>query len=135
MATFDVPSREICTSRRIRTNTPLQALVTLNDPVYVEAAQALARQSIEQGGDMVETRITRAMQTALLRYPKDNEVKRLVELYEQSRVEFSNQPEAAETFASNPIGPLPEGVNAAELAALTLVGNVILNLDEIFLKR
>ncbi len=135
MATFDVPNREICTSRRIRTNTPLQALVTLNDPVYVEAAQALARQSIEQGGDMVETRITRAMQTALLRYPKDNEVKRLVELYEQSRVEFSNQPEAAETFATNPIGPLPEGVNAAELAALTLVGNVILNLDEIFLKR
>jgi hypothetical protein len=75
------------------------------------------------------------MQAALLRYPKNDEVKRLAKLYEESRVEFSNQPEAAETFATNPIGPLPEGTNATELAALTLVGNVILNLDEIFLKR
>ena len=135
MSTFDAPNREICTSRRIRTNTPLQALVTLNDPVYVEAAQALARQSIEHGGDTVEGQIVHAMQTALLRYPKNDEVERLTKLYKQSSVEFSKQPEAAETFATNPIGPLPEGANATELAALTLVGNVILNLDEIFLKR
>ena len=135
MATFDAPNREICTSRRIRTNTPLQALVTLNDPVYVEAAQALARQSIEQGGDTIETQITHAMQTTLLRFPDNDEVERLAKLYEQSRIEFSKQPEAAEIFATNPIGPLPEGANATELAAFTLVGNVILNLDELFLKR
>ena len=50
MATFDAPNREVCTLRRVRTNTPLQALVTLNDPVYIEAAQALARRIVASGG-------------------------------------------------------------------------------------
>src|SRR5438105_15939816 len=50
MATFDAPNREVCTVRRVRTNTPLQALVTLNDPVYIEAAQALARRILSSGG-------------------------------------------------------------------------------------
>ena len=57
MATFDAPSREICTVRRVRTNTPLQAFVTLNDPVYVEAAQALARRIVAEGGVDAEDRV------------------------------------------------------------------------------
>ena len=64
MASFDAPSREACRMRRERTNTPLQALVTLNDPVYVEAAQALGRRMVKEGGATIESRIT-ALQSAI----------------------------------------------------------------------
>ncbi len=135
MATFDAPNRELCTSRRIRTNTPLQALVTLNDPVYVEAAQALARQSIEHGGDTVEDRIRYAWRSALIRDPDQAELQRLTDLFELAKADFAAQPKEALTFATDPIGAAPDDLDPAELAALTLVGNVILNLDELFLKR
>ena len=135
MATFDAPNREVCTSRRIRTNTPLQALVTLNDPVYVEAAQALARLSIQQGGDNVEDQIRYAWRTALIREPSDVELQRVTRLFDKAKAAFTSEPEKARTFATDPIGPTPEGIDPSELAALTLVGNVILNLDELFLKR
>jgi mono/diheme cytochrome c family protein len=134
MAQFDAPNREVCTVRRIRTNTPLQALVTLNDPVYVEAAQALARSMIAQSKDPAQ-RIQYAFRHCLLREPSESEVKRVTELSRIVSKEFEGQLKQAEQMATVPIGPLPEGGNAIEFAAWTVVGNVILNLDEMFMKR
>lgn len=134
MMAFDAPSREVCTIRRIATNTPLQALVTLNDPVYVEAAQALARRVVAEGGASSADRVAYAFRLCLSRKPTEVEQARLVELYESALAQYRQQPEEAMTIATDPLGPLPEGADAAELAAWTLVGNVLMNLDE-FLSR
>jgi len=134
MATFDAPNREVCTVRRSRTNTPLQALVTLNDPVYVEAAQALARRMF-RAADTAEGRARFGIQNALIRQPREGEVERLIKLYQTTRERFSKEPAQARMMAEQPLGSLPAGMDAVELAAWTVVANVVLNLDEIFLKR
>jgi mono/diheme cytochrome c family protein len=134
MVTFDAPSREICSIRRVATNTPLQALVTLNDPVYVEAAQSLARKMKTSGGATLHEQLAFGLQTALIRPARDEEVRLLAELYARRLAEFQANSAAAEQLATDPLGPLPDGMDAAELAALTAVANVILNLDE-FLTR
>ena len=77
MTTFDAPSREFCTIRRIRTNTPLQALVTLNDPVFVESAQALARRVLREGGNDFDARATFALRLVVARQPGVAELDRL----------------------------------------------------------
>jgi hypothetical protein len=134
MVTFDAPSREACTLRRIRTNTPLQALVTLNDPVYVEAAQALARKTAGQGMTTAE-RVKFAFRACLGRPPTDKEVSRLVALFDESKATYSKDAKKAEALATDPIGPLPKGADAAEMAAWTTVCNVLLNLDEMLMRR
>jgi mono/diheme cytochrome c family protein len=134
MVTFDAPSREACTLRRIRTNTPLQALVTLNDPVYVEAAQALARK-VAVHGKTTEERAVFAFRTCTSRVPTDKEKERLVKLFEEAKAEYAKDAKKAEAMATDPIGPLPRDGNAAELAAWTTVGNVLLNLDEMLMRR
>ncbi|NOY42366.1 MAG: DUF1553 domain-containing protein [Planctomycetes bacterium] len=134
MAQFDAPNREVCTIRRIRTNTPLQALVTLNDPVYVEAAQALARRMVS-AGNSAQQRIEYGFHVSLTRDPAPEEVERLIRLVETVKSQFQNNVEQATLLAVEPLGKLPEKADAAELAAWTVVGNVILNLDEVFLKR
>ena len=143
MATFDAPNREVCTIRRPRTNTPLQALVTLNDPVFVEAAQALARRIILESEANAEAQATRGFRLVLTREPRPNEVERLVKLYEETHTQYMTQPGAAMAMATKPRGLLPEEIlkhfdgnmNEAHihLAAWTVVGNVLLNLDETFM--
>jgi archaellin len=135
MATFDAPNREVCTVRRIRTNTPLQALVLLNDPVYIEAAQAFARRIVREGGTTTPDRMVYGFQVALSRTPHENELKRLIDLYDRTRQRFDNDAEDAKKMATDPLGPAPAEANMAELAAWTVVGNVILNLDEMIMKR
>ena len=134
MAQFDAPNREVCTVRRIRTNTPLQALVTLNDPVYVEAAQALGRRMIATSGSSAE-RIQYGIRRSLIRNSTQPEIDRLTQLVDQAYKHFLAEPEKAKQMATNPLGELPKGADAAEYAAWTVVGNVILNLDEMFMKR
>jgi hypothetical protein len=134
MATFDAPSREICTVRRVRTNTPLQAFVTLNDPVYVEAAQALARRIIKEGGASAEERARYGLQLALCRPPQAEQVKRVLALYESEREHYRKDAKAAAALATDPLGPLPDGMAADELAAWTVVANVLLNLDGVLTK-
>ena len=135
MATFDAPNREICSSRRVRTNTPLQALVTLNDPVYVEAAQALARKITSSGGETPAAKVRYAWQEVLIREPNDEEVARITTLFETLRTDFELDEGKAREMATIPIGPEPKGTPVSDLAAWTVVGNVLLNLDELFLKR
>jgi hypothetical protein len=134
MATFDAPNREVCTLRRARTNTPLQALVTMNDPVYIEAAQALARRIIAEGGASPAERASYGFRLCLSRAPSDAETSRLVALYEQARSTYVDNSAEAERMATDPLGPAPTNVNLADLAAWTVVGNVLLNLDEFLMK-
>ena len=128
MVAFDSPSREFCVSRRISTNTPLQALVTLNDPVYVEAAQALAARMIEEGGEKLESRIRAGFQRALVRDPQPGEIDVLRTLYKDAYFDYQDQGIFVDaSLTENPSGDL-------ELAAFTVVANAILNLDEFITK-
>ncbi len=130
MIAFDAPERSVCSIRRIRSNTPLQALVTLNDPVFVEAAQALARRTLDEGGSDTASRATFAFRRVLLRQPNAAEVARLVALYEQARSTLAADPAGALALATKPLGDLPSGSEPVESATWTVIANVLLNLDE-----
>ena len=133
MATFDAPNREVCTVRRNSTNTPLQSLVTLNDPAYVEAAQSLARLTL-QHSDELDNQLGYAFRRCLIRPPTETELSALRTLYEDTRAGFTDEARATE-LATSPLGELPDGIQVRDAAAMTVVGNVLLNLDEMFLKR
>jgi hypothetical protein len=134
MTTFDAPSRETCTVRRIRTNTPLQAFVTLNDPVFVEAAQALARRIMREGGGSAEERARFGLRLVLARPASSGQVKRVLALFEEERAHYKKDAKAATALATEPRGPLPTGTDPAEAAAWTVVANVLLNLDGVMTK-
>jgi mono/diheme cytochrome c family protein len=133
MTTFDAPSRETCSLRRFRTNTPLQAFVTLNDPVYVEAAQALARRLTEESGSTASERAAFGLQLCLIRPPSSAQVESLVQLYESELAHFRADSAAAVKMAGNlPLGTV--SADPAEIAAWTVVANVLLNLDGVLMK-
>lgn len=134
--TFDAPNREVCTIRRGRTNTPLQAFVTMNDPVYVEANQAFARRLVSEvkEGD-VAARLRQAYRVALSREADESEVATLTKLHEDALAAFKADAEAAKKMATEPIGAWPEGADLADLAAWTATANVIMNLDEFLMRR
>jgi hypothetical protein len=134
MAAFDAPNRDVCTLRRNATNTPLQALVTLNDPVYVEAAQHLARRALHSSATS-EDQIKFAFRNCLQRWPNEKELQSLTKLYEETRGHYAVRPEAALEFATMPLGDLPAELNIVDAASMTVICNVLLNLDEMFLKR
>jgi hypothetical protein len=108
----------------------------MNDPVYVEAAQALARRVLREGGPTTESRARHAFRLCLTRPPSAKELKRLIALYEKTYERYRKDPKQAEQLATQPLGgPLPPGTDRVEAAAWTVVGNVLLNLDEMFAKR
>ena len=109
-------------------------MVTLNDPVYVEAAQNLARRIHGVEGNTLD-KVRHGFRICLARNPNAKELERLVELYQQSYLHLKNDADKAHQLATVPLGRLPDGTNPVPLAAWTVVGNVLLNLDEIFLKR
>jgi hypothetical protein len=130
LSVFDAPNREVCTDRRPRTNTPLQALTLLNDPIYVECARVLAQRTIKDGGKTTEERIAYAFRLCVGRAPRAEEVAVLKRVYEKQRERFNRDPEAAKKLIRVGESPLPEGVDPAELATWTTIGNILLNLDE-----
>lgn len=134
MATFDAPNREVCVVRRERSNTPLQALVTLNDPVYLEAAQALARRMAD-AGTTPAAKATLGFRLCLGRTPTEAELAGILRLFEKTRERLATDVEKARTLASKPLGDLPAQADPVELAAWTVVGNTYLNLDEMLMKR
>ena len=136
MITFDAPNREICSVRRIRTNTPLQAFVTLNDPAYVEIAQALARRIIREGGSNTDSRIRHGLKLCLLRAPAPEQVAAIGKLYASELAHYQNAATGAKALATDPFGPLAKDFPAseAEAAAWTVVANVLLNLDAMMMK-
>ncbi|HAB16917.1 MAG TPA: hypothetical protein DCE44_10755, partial [Verrucomicrobiales bacterium] len=134
MATFDAPSRETCTLRRQPTNTPLQAFVTLNDPVFVECAQALGRRLASEPGPVAE-RIRNGLQRVLSRPATTQQVEALVQLFESEVANYRERVDEAVKLASDPLGPLPADLPPAEAAAWTTVANVLLNLDGVLVKN
>ena len=115
MATFDAPNREVCTIRRVRTNTPLQALVTLNDPVYVEAAQALGRRMAGfagRSGDRAATtadKVRFGFRLCVARSPRDAEAERLVKMYEDARAEYGEEQGRRRAAGDQAAGAGPAG--------------------------
>ena len=130
MVNFDAPSREFCVLKRSRSNTPLQALNLLNDPAFIEFAQALGRRAVREGGSTLESRLSFAFQACTARKPKDAELARLARLYSDELERFRKDHAAAEKMATSQLGPLPTGMDTSEMAAWTVVANILLNLDE-----
>lgn len=129
MSTFDAPDRETCVIRRARTNTPLQALVLLNDPTYVEAARKLAERS-RSYAQSDDERLAFAFQLVLCRAPENAERDVLLEVYRDALNGFRIAPAEAEKLLSVGRSPRDTATNPAELAAWTAVMNMLLNLDE-----
>lgn len=125
--TFDASSREICTQRRIRTNTPLQALQLLNDPVFVEASKSLAL-LMQKNTKTIDEQINRAYQRIFIHDAPKKDLEALKRLYMVSLQEFKAKPQNTKAF-------LKEDKQSAETAALTVVANAILNLDEFVTKQ
>jgi hypothetical protein len=130
LATFDAPDREKCTGRRALTNTPLQALVLLNDPTYVEAARALAQRTLLYGGTDEKSRLNFAFRLATARKPSGKETGVLRKLLETELKSFEQNPTAATKLLAVGESARDKRLNPAELAAWTTVASVILNLDE-----
>ncbi|MEL6649619.1 MAG: PSD1 and planctomycete cytochrome C domain-containing protein [Bacteroidota bacterium] len=128
MLTFDAPSREFCVSRRIRTNTPLQALVTLNDSAYFEAAIGLAERMYREGGTDIGQQVSWGYELAVCRPAGKLEQEQLIAFYQEAFAYYQQSP--AEIQALIPKHPTAD----AQLAALVNVANVILNLDEVITK-
>jgi hypothetical protein len=128
--TFDAPTREFCTAVRARTSTPLQSLVLMNDPVYVEAARAFAQRILAEGGPDNVARLAYALRTALGRAPRDNERALLERTLTQQLANYTQNQKAATELLK--VGDVEKAANVsdADLAAWTAVANVILNLNE-----
>ncbi len=134
--TFDATSREFCTVRRVRTNTPLQALTLLNDRATFEAARALGERMRHDSaaGTTTSSRVSYGFRLCVSRAPGAEEVARLVELFEEERRHYQSTPDAAHSLATNG-GPAGSADAAADAAAWTIVANVLLNLDETLTKN
>ena len=128
MTVFDAPSRETCTVRRPRTNTPLQALTTMNDPVFFEAAQALARRVASEVGAPPADRAALAFRLCTGRRPNQEEVNKIVRNYEAQRAAFAQDPQLCAKVSGSAPGD-------AGAAAWVMVSNALLNLDETLTKE
>jgi hypothetical protein len=130
LTAFDAPNGDFACVRRSRSNTPLQSLVTLNEPLFVECANALARRTLEEGGDTATSRIEYAFRRCLTRFPTQAEVEVLTEFLNGAQTEFDSNTEAALAFAGG-----ENAQHAGELAAWSAVARVILNLEAAMTKE
>ncbi len=134
MNILDAPSREACTIRRERTNTPMQALMLMNDPQFFEAARAFAEHTIKEGGETPEARIAYIFEMATARLPKPKEAALLLETFQIHYAELETNPEAAKELIAVGESLPDETLDAVEVAAWTMIANLILNLDEVLNK-
>jgi hypothetical protein len=134
MLTFDAAKREVCSVRRERTGSPLQALVLLNDPQFVEAARGLGERMLREGGNTLEERLSYGFRLAASRYPEAREIRILRELYEEQRAMFTAGSDARAYLAVGERGAAAD-FEPAELAAASAVGQALLNLDAAVIKR
>jgi hypothetical protein len=133
MLLFDMPSREMCTVKRTHTNTPLQALALMNEVTYVEAAKKFAERMMKAGGSAQE-RIAWGFSCATLREASPEELEVLLAGFERRLARYREDPKSAEQLLIHGDSKVADGADRVELAALTTVANVILNLDELINK-
>ncbi|QDT54021.1 Planctomycete cytochrome C [Caulifigura coniformis] len=132
MKAFDAPTREECTVKRPRSNTPIASLVLLNDPTFVEAARAFAVRIMKQGGSTPDERIAFAFRLATSRHPDDVEAKLLRDLFATSLKEAQADPDRAEEILAVGLAKRPGNMDEVEEAAWTTVARAILNLGETY---
>jgi hypothetical protein len=135
MITFDAPSRERCCARRERTDTPLQALIMMNDPQYFEAARHLGYRMLHEGGTTDQDRLRYGFRLATARFPSDSECAVLAENLAAQRARYCANTAAAKKTVSVGESPAPTDVPAPELAAYSMVASLLLNLDEVVTKN
>ena len=135
LSTFDAPDREKCTARRSRTNTPLQALVLLNDPTYVEASRAVAQRAMLEGGKDPSQRVDYVFRLATARHPQAQERQILMTIEKQELAEYRRDKASALKLLSVGGSKYNPKVDPAELAAWTTVASTVLNLDEAITKE
>jgi hypothetical protein len=133
--TFDAAERVTCTVRRQSTNTPLQSLILLNDPQYVEAARLLAERMEREGGSVAESRIAFGFRVATSRAPRAPEIASLRSLYDAELSEYRRDRGGAVRLLEVGDHPRDVALDLAETAALTVVASTLLNLDETVTKR
>jgi hypothetical protein len=132
---FDAPTREKCTGKRPRTNTPLQALVTLNDPQFVEAARKLAERTLQSNQNAFEQRLRFVFRECLSREPSSKETALFHKLYDSQFAKYQADPKQAEALLKIGESPRIEALALPELAAWTVLANTLLNLDEFLVKN
>lgn len=135
MTIFDAPTRDVCTVKREVTNTPLQALVLLNDPQFLEAARILAERIQHEGGETIEKQINYAFRLVCGRAPKKTEAALLMQQYHTESIKFHRDKVATRNILKIGEKRSDENLSAAETAALAMVCNTILNFDEAYMKR
>ncbi|MEE2641043.1 MAG: PSD1 and planctomycete cytochrome C domain-containing protein [Planctomycetota bacterium] len=135
LSTFDAPDRETCQVRRARTNTPLQALVLMNDVQFVEAARKFGERILKEGGESAKSKIEFAFRSVLTRRPSPTELQTLANVHAEAKDEFRNNPHSAAELLKIGESPTADGLDANDLAAWTLVAHVILNLSETVTKN
>lgn len=131
MLLFDAPNREVCTPKRSRTNTPLQALALLNEVTFVEAARSLAERMIREGGDDPSARITTGYRLATGRKPSEEALAMLNKGLNARLAEFKANPESAASLISHGQSKPDQSIESSELAAYTVTANILLNLDRV----
>lgn len=130
MKSFDAPAREECTAERPRSNTPLAALVLLNDPSYVEAARAFAERALQNGGDTDEERLDWITQRALSRGPRTEELDVLLPLLDAQRGFYAAHSDEAKALVATGLSPVADDLPVVETAAWTGVTRTIFNTHE-----
>ena len=135
MLVFDAPFREVCTVRRPRTNTPLQALNLMNDPTYVEAARFLAQRMIREGGETSESRIRHGFRLVTARAARPAEIEILVASLQRMEQDFQQDSAAAAGLLKVGATTADTAIPPGQLAAYTTVAMTILNLDETVTKE
>ena len=135
MTTFDAPSRESCTVRRERTNTPLQALLLMNEPQFVEASRALAERAIHEGGAKPEGRLVYLFRLASGRKPDAQEIAVILDSYHAQLARYTKDVEAGKKLIAIGESKADPKLNVSELAAWTMVANLVLNMDEVINKE
>ena len=135
LMSFDAADRDYCVVKRQKTSTPLQSLILLNDPQYVEAARLLAERMQKEGGKTLEEQITFAFRLLTSRHPTDLERSQLANLYQEEFDAFSAEPEEALALLGVGEYPRDENLDAITTAGLTLVTSTIMNFDEAYMKR
>ncbi len=135
MTIFDAPSREVCTIQREITNTPLQALVLLNDPTFVEAARVMAERMQKEGGETLQDKITFAFRLLTGRNPSSEESQVLADLFKKEKERFSAEPKRAQETLAIGEYPVDPQLDPIETAALAMVSSMMINHDEFYMKR